>query len=163
LRIGWIAGPPDLIAACWAARDYVSLSPGKLNDALAVIALRHRDALIDRTREIVAANLKTANAWFEANADLAAWNQPRGGLLALMTYAMDMASLELANALAEEASVMLAPGSVFGLEHHLRIGIGQEPDIFAEGLEHTATYLRQLRAKGVPDRPGWCTPTTEGT
>lgn len=161
LRIGWIAGPPDLIAACWAARDYVSLSPGKLNDALAVIALRHRDELIERTREIVSRNLETAEAWFIANADLVAWNPPRGGLLALMTYALDIPSLELANGLAEDASVMLAPGSVFNIEHHLRIGIGQEPEIFAEGLERTSDYLRQLRAMGVADRSGWCSPAGE--
>ena len=42
LRIGWIAGPADLVAKCWATRDYVSLSPGKLNDALAVLAFKHR-------------------------------------------------------------------------------------------------------------------------
>lgn len=158
LRIGWIAGPPDLIAACWAARDYVSLSPGKLNDALAVIALRHRDALIARTREIVSKNFAAAKSWFAANGDLASWHPPHGGLLALMRYSLDIPSLELANGLAEEASVMLAPGSVFGIEHHLRIGIGQEPDIFAEGLERTAAYFRQLRATGVPDRPGWRSP-----
>lgn len=161
LRIGWIAGPPELIAACWAARDYVSLSPGKLNDALAVIALRHREELIERTRTIVSQNLKTAQGWFAANADLVAWRPPRGGLLALMTYALDRPSLELANGLAEEASVMLAPGSVFNIEHHLRIGIGQEPDIFTEGLERTEAYLRQLRANGVPDRPGWSLPGGE--
>ncbi len=38
LRIGWIAAPADIVAACWAMRDYISLSPGKLNDALAVLA-----------------------------------------------------------------------------------------------------------------------------
>ncbi len=155
LRIGWIAGPPDLIAACWAARDYVSLSPGKLNDALAVLALRHRDALVERAQRIVAKNLDTANTWFAANDDLVAWRPPRGGLLALMAYALDIPSLELANALAEEASVMLAPGSVFNIEHHLRIGIGQEPEIFAEGLERTNAYLRRLRAAGTADRASW--------
>ena len=46
-----------------------------------------------------------------------------------------MPSLELADKLATEYSVMLAPGSAFGYEHHLRLGIGQRPDIFAEGLE----------------------------
>ena len=30
---------------------------------------------------------------------------------------------------------MLAPGSAFGYEHHLRLGVGQRPDIFAKGLE----------------------------
>jgi hypothetical protein len=39
---------------------------------------------------------------------------------------------------------MLAPGSTFGYEGHLRIGIGQTPDIFAEGLECTAQCLERL-------------------
>ena len=34
-----VAGPADLVAACWSMRDYVSLSPGKLNDALALLAV----------------------------------------------------------------------------------------------------------------------------
>jgi aspartate/methionine/tyrosine aminotransferase len=48
--------------------------------------------------------------------------------------------------LAEEQSVMLAPGSAFGYEHHLRLGIGQRPDIFAEGLRRTALVLDALAA-----------------
>jgi hypothetical protein len=30
-------------------------------------------------------------------------------------------------------------------EHHLRLGIGQEPQIFAEGLARTASCLTALR------------------
>ena len=154
LRIGWMAAPADLVAACWAMRDYISLSPGKLNDALAVLALRHRDRLVERTQRIVTRNLATAEAWFAAHADVAAWTPPRGGLLALLRYALDIPSLDLANRLAEEYSVMLAPGSAFGLEHTLRIGIGQEPDIFATGLERTASCLADLQASGIGRRPG---------
>jgi hypothetical protein len=47
---------------------------------------------------------------------------------------------------------MLAPGSAFGIEHHLRIGIGQVPDTFAEGLRRTAACFADLRAEGVPLR-----------
>ncbi len=137
LRIGWIAGATDLIARCWAMRDYVSLSPGKLNDALAVLAFEHRARLIERTRAIVARNLTTAEQWFSDNASLASWQPPQGGLLALMRYNLDVPSLELANRLAEEEGVMLAPGSAFGYEGYLRIGIGQDPTIFAEGLNRT--------------------------
>src|SRR5499427_7948439 len=36
LRIGWITASKDVVSECWAMRDYVSLSPGKLNDALAI-------------------------------------------------------------------------------------------------------------------------------
>lgn len=149
LRIGWIAGPADLIAKCWVMRDYVTLSPGKLNDALAVLALKHRGRIVERTKWIVRRNLERARAWFAEHADVVSWTPPRGGLLALLRYALDMSSLDLSNRLAEKYGVMLAPGSAFGLEHHLRIGIGQEPETFAEGLRRTAACLTDLRAAGV--------------
>jgi aspartate/methionine/tyrosine aminotransferase len=152
LRIGWIAGPADLVARCWATRDYTSLSPGKLNDALAVLALRHRERICQRTQEIVQRNLETAGRWFAENSDTVSWTPPRGGLLALMSYAWDIPSLELANRLAEKYGVMLAPGSAFGVEHHLRIGIGQMPKTFAEGLRRTAACFADLRAEGIPLR-----------
>jgi aspartate/methionine/tyrosine aminotransferase len=152
LRIGWIAGTADLVAKCWAMRDYVSLSPGKLNDALAVIALAHRDRIVARTRQIVTANLAAAREWFARNAGIASWTPPRAGLLALMSYALGVPSLELSNRLAEKYGVMLAPGSAFGLEHHLRIGIGQTPPVFAEGLERTEACFRDVLAEGAPLR-----------
>ena len=145
IRIGWIAGSADLVAKCWAMRDYVSLSPGKLNDALAVIALKHRDQIGERTRTIVERNLATADAWFQEHADIATWSRPRGGLLSLIQYDLKMPSLALANHLAEQFGVMLAPGSAFGFEGYLRIGIGQEPAVFAEGLDRTAHCLRALQ------------------
>ncbi|HKF45168.1 MAG TPA: aminotransferase class I/II-fold pyridoxal phosphate-dependent enzyme [Thermoanaerobaculia bacterium] len=149
LRIGWFAGPADLVAKCWGTRDYVSLSPGKLNDALAVLAIKHRGRITARTREIVRANLAAATAWFARHADVVSWTPPRGGLLALMKYAFDMPSLELSDLLAEKYGVMLAPGSAFGVENHLRIGIGQDPPTFAEGLNRTAACFEDLRRQGV--------------
>ena len=149
LRIGWLAGSTDFIARCWAMRDYVSLSPGKLNDALAVLAFRYRDEIVERTQRIVSTNLETAHRWFEENADLVSWTPPRGGLLAMLRYNLDIPSLTLADRLADEYSVMLAPGSAFGFEHHLRIGIGQDPAVFTEGLTRTSACLRDLLAGGV--------------
>ncbi|MDX1523847.1 MAG: aminotransferase, partial [Anaerolineae bacterium] len=57
-------------------------------------------------------------------------------------------SLELANTLAEAYRVMLAPGSAFGYEHHLRIGIGQNPPVFAAGLEQVSACLATLIRNG---------------
>lgn len=149
LRLGWMAAPAEVVAECWFTRDYVSLSPGKLNDALAILAIKHRDKIIDRNEAIITKNLSIANAWFAKHADILAWSPPRGGLLALLHYNLDIPSLELANTLAEQYSVMLAPGSAFGFEHHLRIGIGQEPSVFAAGLERASTCFVDLEAAGV--------------
>jgi aspartate/methionine/tyrosine aminotransferase len=147
LRIGWIAGPPDLIQRCWGMRDYISLSPGKLNDALAQLAMTHRDRIVDRNRRIIEANLATATRWMRERSDFMSWTPPRGGLLALLKYDLPIASLELADRLATEYSVMLAPGSAFGYEHHLRLGIGQRPDTFEAGLRETGKCLDELRRR----------------
>ncbi len=152
LRIGWMAAPSEIVARCWAMRDYVSLSPGKLNDALAVLTLKHRTKIFERNGAIIAANLASANAWIASHGGLLSWEPPRGGLLALLHYNLDIPSLHLADRLADEYSVMLAPGSVFGFEYCLRIGIGQEPAIFAAALDRVSACLADLQAEGIARR-----------
>ena len=89
--------------------------------------------------------MTAAQEWIDANADLLAWQPPRGGLLALLRYQLDMPSLALADKLATEYSVMLAPGSVFGYEQHLRIGIGQRQELFRAGLAAAGACFAALR------------------
>jgi len=149
LRIGWIAAPEAVVQACWAARDYISLSPGKLNDYLAQVALKLRHEIVARNWEIVTANLSVADAWFEEHVDLVSWTRPRGGLLALMKYDFAVPSREVSDVLAADFSVMLAPGSAFGYEGYLRVGVGQRPDLFAEGLRRAAVALEGLRAEAT--------------
>lgn len=147
LRLGWMAAPAEVVSACWAQRDYISLSPGKLSDALAILALRNRDQIFARTKEISGRNLATLEAWIKEREGLVDWVRPRGGLLGLLHYNLNIPSTELADRLAAEASVMLAPGSAFGYEDHLRVGLGQEPRLFAEGLEVTAAFLERLASE----------------
>jgi aspartate/methionine/tyrosine aminotransferase len=146
LRIGWIAATEDIVQTCWSARDYVSLSPAGLSDFLATIALRQRHKIIERTKAIVGQNLCTADEWFAVHGDVATWRRPRAGLLALVRYALSIPSHELADILAGQYSVMLAPGSAFGYEGHLRLGIGQDPPIFAEGLRRTVECFHSFKA-----------------
>ena len=147
LRIGWIAATPEVVQACWSQRDYISLSPGKLNDYLATLAIRQREAIFARTQQIAAANLATLEQWLHERENLISWVPPRGGLLGLLRYDIDVPSMELADRLAADASVMLAPGSAFGYEHFLRIGIGGDPAIFREGLDRAAPVLEAARSE----------------
>jgi aspartate/methionine/tyrosine aminotransferase len=145
LRIGWMAAPAEIVSECWSMRDYVSLSPGKLSDALAILAFKHRERIVERNRKIIGRNLEATNRFVEERSEFLSWTPPRGGLLALLRYELDVPSLELANRLSEERGVMLAPGSAFGYEHHLRIGIGQDPPIFVEGLQRAGAFFDELR------------------
>ena len=146
LRLGWMVAPKEIVTKCWAMRDYVSLSPGKLNDAIAILAFKHREKIIGRNNTIINANLESANRWVASHADILSWKPPRGGLLALLKYQLDISSLELADKLATEYSVMLAPGSSFGYENYLRIGIGQNPSIFKFGLEAASRCFLNIKS-----------------
>lgn len=145
LRIGWFAAPAEIAQAAWGIRDYVSLSPAKLSDLIATAVIRNREAIFARNREIIGANLAIANQWFADNADIVSWQAPKAGLLAMMRYAADLDSSTVADRLAGDVGVMLAPGDAFGMPGALRVGIGQDPRIFREGLEMTAQFLRSLK------------------
>ena len=126
-------------------RDYLSLSPAKLSDALAQLALRQRERILERNAGIIAANLAATERWLARHSDLLSWTPPRGGLVALLRYRLDLPSEELADLLATTYSVMLAPGAAFGYEHHLRIGLGQEPSVFAAGLDEASRCFADTR------------------
>lgn len=145
LRIGWFAANGELANRAWSLRDYISLSPSKISDAVACVAITHRDAIMPRNQKIMGENLAFARSWFAAHAGLASWAEPKAALLAMMRYTAPVESTVLADRLAGEAKVMLAPGAAFGLEGCLRIGIGQRQDLFAEGLRRTGEFLEGLR------------------
>ena len=147
LRIGWLAAPKPVASACWGMRDYLSLSPGKLNDAVAQLAFRHRLRIVERNGPIIAANLAATERWLARHGDILSWMPPRGGLVALLRYRLDVPSRELADLLANDYGVMLAPGSAFGREHHLRIGLGQEPGVFQAGLDEASRCFDALRSR----------------
>jgi aspartate/methionine/tyrosine aminotransferase len=145
LRIGWLVGNEGIARKAWGMRDYTSLSPAKLSDIIAQSVIANRERILPRNAAIIAENMAFARQWFKDNADLATWTEPRAGLLAMMKYNLPVDSTTIADALARDVRVMLAPGSSFGLEGYLRVGVGQRPDLFAEGLRRTATYFTAVR------------------
>ena len=144
LRLGWMIAPKEIISRCWAMRDYISLSPGKLNDAIARLAFKHRQKIITRNTAIITENIDATERWISSHADILSWKQPLGGLLALLHYRLDIPSSELSDLLATQYSVMLAPGSAFGYENYLRIGVGQHPEIYQSGLDAAARCFIEL-------------------
>jgi aspartate/methionine/tyrosine aminotransferase len=145
LRLGWMAATAEIAARCWSYRDYTSLSPSGLSDYLACLAFAHREAILARTHDISARNLATFRGFLAEHRDLFSWVEPRGGLLGLLRYHLDLPSETVANRLAEEASVMLAPGSAFGMEGRLRLGLGARPDRFVTGLARTEQFFFRLQ------------------
>jgi aspartate/methionine/tyrosine aminotransferase len=150
LRIGWIVGPPDVVASCWSYHDYTTIAPGALSDRLARHALEpeRRRAIVERTRTIIRTNLPVLGRWLAERSAVFSWIPPEAGAIGYVRYRHRMNSTELVTRLREEKSVLIVPGDHFGMDHYLRIGFGEAAHHVAAGLGRLHDLLATLP---VPD------------
>ena len=144
LRLGWILAPTDLLEETWARHDYTTISPGAISDFAASIALRpdRRKALLARTRQLLARNYASVTTWLEQNGGVFRFIPPQAGAMLYLRYDLDVPSLELAERLRTEQSVLVVPGAHFGMENWLRIGFGSETRTVEEGLSRIQTLVK---------------------
>ena len=145
LRIGWIAGPADLVAQLWGRHDYTTIAPGAVNDLLARLALApsRRGRLLARTRDRLRKNQAMVGTWVSVTRGVRQI-PPEAGGVTLMRYSGTRCSVELAETLRTMHGVLVVPGVHFGLEHHLRIGIGGDAELLREGLARLGRVLQPV-------------------
>jgi len=151
LRTGWLLGPAPMVERIWRRHEYATISTGILSNTLAEIALAEpvRGRLIDRTRTYIRAGYELIERWVAANPDLVSIIPPQATALAFVRYTIDLPSVDVADVIRTRVSVLVAPGSCFGVEGHLRIALGLEPAFVNEALGRIARVLRELRDDGV--------------
>jgi aspartate/methionine/tyrosine aminotransferase len=145
LRIGWIAGPPSLIASLWSYHDYVTIAPGALSDRLARVALapERRARLFERTRGILRRNLPLMEEWLREAGGFH-WIKPEAGAIVYVRYDYPINSTTLVTRLREEKSVLIVPGDHFGMDGYLRLGFGEPPEYNRAGLDRLRELLTAL-------------------
>lgn len=146
VRIGWIVGPPSLVADCWTQHDYLTIGPNKLSDRIARTAVEpvNRERCYERTRAILRQNLPIARDWIAGFNGRITWREPQAGAIALLNYESRVPSLEVAERVRTRQSTLIVPGVHVGLEGHLRIWLGGREPFLREGLRRIAEELRPL-------------------
>ena len=146
LRVGWAVAPPQVAASLWAYHDYTSIAPGALSDRLATFALSPavRPTLLARTRAILGENVPAVERWLRASGLPFDWASPDAGAFVFARYDLPIDSTALATRLRDEESVLVVPGDQFGLDHHLRIGIGEHVHYVIGGLERLQGLVSRL-------------------
>jgi aspartate/methionine/tyrosine aminotransferase len=146
LRIGWVAGPPQLVADLWAVHDYTTIAPGAMSDLLARIALAPagRERLLARTRGIVRTNYPMVRAWLEKRRQHFSHIAPEAGAIAFVRYHHTINSTELIERLRVEQSVLVVPGDHFGMDGYMRIGFGSHPEHLTGALDRIAALMDTL-------------------
>jgi aspartate/methionine/tyrosine aminotransferase len=126
LRIGWVATrDASLRSRIASLKDYTTICSSAPSEVLALIALRAKDAVLARTREIVSKNLTVLDSFFARNAERFSWVRPRAssvGFPKLIDGDVD----EFAAQLVEREGVLILPASQFRYSgNHFRLGFGR--------------------------------------
>ncbi len=139
LRVGWCAVPQSSRRARIAElRDVTSLANSAPSQHLAAIALENRGAL--SVAPTARSNLERLRQFVEAVAP-GTWSMPIDGLVAFPAFPLSGSAGEFADRLRERFDVAVTPGSFFGFDSHLRVGLGLAPQFFAEALDRLAEAL----------------------
>lgn len=144
LRIGWLASQhKGVIRNLLQMKDYTTICNNAPGEILAIMALRAKETILKRNREIITANLSLAETFFHKHDDKFQWLAPQGGSIAFPKLLLDMPVLDFCEAAVQQENVMVLPGSV--MEHkgnHFRIGLGREN--FPEALVQFEQYVNTL-------------------
>jgi aspartate/methionine/tyrosine aminotransferase len=144
LRLGWIAAPAEVIAECLIHRDYTTISCGRLDDHLAVLALSHLDKLMERNLTLLRRNFRIVDDWV-AEHPVIDYVAPRGGTTAFLHYDLPISSRDLCLRLIEKYSTLLAPGECFERENYLRLGFACDTELLRTGLNNLSALLSDLQ------------------
>jgi aspartate/methionine/tyrosine aminotransferase len=147
LRIGWLVSDETTTEALWARTDYTTISPGQLTDVLATLALRPdvRPRILARTRSLIRSGLDILERWMAEQA-IFRHRPPDAGAICYAHYDLPIDSLQLAERLRVERSVLIVPGAHFGMGNYLRFGFGLHAHALETALHRVTDVLNSFTA-----------------
>jgi len=142
VRTGWmIVHDARRRPQYWTARAYFSVCNSTMGEILSEVAIRKRDAVLGRTREVAARNLKLLDSFMREHSDVLGWIPPQGGMTAFPWLASGENARPFCQA-ATERGILLAPGDCFDSPEHFRIGFAATGDDFPVALKRFGEFVR---------------------
>ena len=142
LRLGWIAThDKSVIKTCLSHRDYNLISCGMFDEAVASIALKHSDKLLQRNRNIVRKNLCILDKWVQSESHVE-YVKPHAGTTALVYYDLPIDSNTFCENMYRETGAFVTPGDCFEEPFSMRIGYACDTEVLIKGLDAISEYLK---------------------
>ncbi len=148
VRVGWLASKDTaFLQRAERYKHYLSICNSAPSERLALIALKARDVLLERNRQILKRNVAELDSLFASFPRLFEWEAPQGGCVAYPEFLGPEGSDEFCRAMIEESGVLLLPSSIYASElvaapeNRFRIGFGRD-QVFQAGLAAMREHLR---------------------
>lgn len=148
-RIGYAAGPVELIAAMKKVQSQSTSNPASISQAAAVEALNGDQGCIDsmlaefkKRHDFVVADLNKMPGIDCLKTDGTFYVFPNiAGVLENKPELND--DMDFAEALLVDKGVAVVPGTAFGLKNHVRLSIATSEDNLRNALERITTFIAQ--------------------
>ena len=118
------------------------ISTGPLTDTLALIALKHKEKLLERAYSVIQDNRTVIQEWLREE-PLCSVVLPEFSTVSFMKYEADIPSETLALDLLRQDGVFFVPGDCFFHGSHLRLSLTADPEVMKQGLTLLSRYLHR--------------------
>ena len=140
LRLGWLVSKDrELLRRCLEFRYYTTICSSAPSEFLTALALRHREKLAQRNREIVLRNLPLLDAFLRQRSNLFEWVKPNASPIGFVHYKSQRDVQSFCEDVVKNAGVLLLPGTVYDQPQHIRFGYGRKN--MPESLAQLSAYL----------------------
>ena len=139
LRCGWILARPDLASKMRRLDDLYSATPVFPGELLSVVAFQNLNLLRERARRIVDADRKLLRDFLAQQDGVSAVKTGWGttSFVRLQTGNVD----DFLERLRTDFDTSAVPGRLFEMPDHVRVGMGVDTEMFAEGLDRISRAL----------------------
>ncbi|KAG7571489.1 hypothetical protein FFLO_00505 [Filobasidium floriforme] len=157
VRVGWIATEnPEIIKACYSARDYTTVCVSKICEGITQYALNPSVGpnVVQSNIDTAKINLGHLRAFIDKHKDICSWVEPKASSTAFVLFKTKAGEpvddAAFCKRLQDETGVMLVPGGyAFGEDYKgfIRIGYIGETEAFLRGLKAWDGWLDAWKAE----------------
>ena len=140
LRLGWLASrDTEILERCLEFKYYTTICGSAPSEFLAALALRHREVLVQRNRDIVLRNLPLLDAFLRQRSNFFERVKPNASPFGFVRFKPQREVQSFCEEVVKNAGVLLLPGTVYDQPHHIRFGYGRKN--MPESLAQLSAYL----------------------
>ena len=115
------------------------------DEAVAALALKHSDKLLQRNRGIVRENLAILTDWVQHEPHVS-FVKPQAGTTALVYYNLPMDSYDFCEKMYKATGAFVTPGDCFEQPRSMRIGYACDTETLKNGLAAISEFIRMEEA-----------------
>jgi aspartate/methionine/tyrosine aminotransferase len=143
LRVGWVVSRDlEVLEKIVKFKHYMSICDSAPSEFLAKVALKHKNKILSRNKQIVEKNLQLAREFFARYPKLFAERKATGGPIAFNKLLIDKSVTEFCEEAINKKGVLLMPDSIYDFKgNYFRMGYGRAN--FAQALAKFEEFLQE--------------------